>query len=60
MMIGYYGVHILALVVVGLFAAGIMFNYVNEKSENIYTSWLVHMFANFSINTVGAILFGIL
>lgn len=60
MMIGYYGVHILALVVVGLFAAGIMFNYVNEKSENIYTSWLVHMFANFSINTVGAILFGII
>jgi membrane protease YdiL (CAAX protease family) len=60
MMIGYYGAHVLALVVVGLLAAGIMFNFINEKSENIYTSWLVHMFANFAINTVGAILFGII
>ena len=35
-------------------------NILNEKCENIYMSWLVHMFANFAINTVGCILFGII
>lgn len=47
------------LLVVGLFIAGILFNWLNDKNENIYTSWLVHMCANFSINTIGFILFGI-
>ena len=32
----------------------------DEKYNNIYSSWLVHMCANFAINTVGFILFGIL
>ena len=35
-------------------------DYLNERCENIYMSWLVHMFANFAINTVGCILFGII
>lgn len=45
---------------VGLTAAGIVLNWLNEKSGNIYVSWLVHMFANFGINTVGFVVFGIL
>ena len=60
MMIGYYSVGVLALTIGGLFVAGVMFNFINEKSENIYASWLAHMFANFGINTVGFILFGLL
>lgn len=40
---------------VGLTIAGCVLNFLNEKSENIYVSWLVHMFANFAINTVGFI-----
>lgn len=48
------------LIISGLFTAGLFFNYLNEKSNNIYNSWLVHMFANFSINTVGFIMFGII
>lgn len=48
------------LLVAGLFIAGMLFNWLNDKNENIYTSWLVHMCANFSINTIGFILFGIL
>ncbi len=51
---------LLPLLFVGLFVGGCIFNYLNETSESIYTSWAVHMFANFSINTVGFILFGIL
>ena len=30
---------------------------VNEKYNNIYLSWLIHMFANFATNTIGFILF---
>ncbi len=44
----------------GLIAGGIIFNYLNDKKENIYSSWLVHMFINFGINTVGFMLFGII
>lgn len=48
------------LLLSSLFIAGLMFNWLNEKRETIYTSWLVHMCANFAINTVGFLLFGIL
>lgn len=46
--------------IVGLFATGLFFNYLNEKYKNIYNSWIVHMCANFSINTIGFIMFGII
>ncbi len=45
---------------VGLFAGGVIFDFLNEKRGNIYSSWIVHMFINFGINTVGFILFGII
>lgn len=48
------------LLMVSLFIAGLLFDWFNEKSQTIYTSWLVHMCANFAINTIGFILFGIL
>lgn len=51
---------LLLLLIVSLFVSGIMFNYLNEKNGNIYVSWMVHMFTNFAINTVGCILFGII
>ncbi len=44
------------LILVGLFAAGLIFDRLNEKNGSVYTSWFVHMFANFAINTVGFIL----
>ncbi len=43
-----------------LFVAGCMFNWLDERSGNIITSWLVHMFANFAINTIGFMIFGII
>ena len=36
------------------------FDYLNEKSDNLYASWLVHLCANAAINTVGCVLFEIL
>ena len=49
---------LLILVMTGLVAGGLIFNYLNEKNENIYSSWFTHMFANFAMHTVGFILFG--
>ncbi len=49
---------LLILVIIGLFTGGLIFNYLNEKNENIYSSWFTHMFANFAMHTVGFVLFG--
>lgn len=56
MMYGWFDWWIFALALVGLAIGGLLFAWLNEKQENIYTSWLTHMFANFAINTVGFIL----
>ncbi len=60
MMTQWFSSAVFVIILAGLFAGGIIFNILNSKSGNIYTSWLVHMFANFAINTVGFILFGII
>ncbi len=60
MMIGWFSLYVFLIVMAGLFAGGLIFNYLNEKSSTVYPSWLVHMFANFAINTIGFILFGII
>lgn len=57
---GWFNGFIYILAMLGLFIGGCIFNFLNEKCENIYSSWLVHMFANFAINTIGCILFGII
>lgn len=60
MMIGWFSIGVYFITMAGLFVGGLLFNYLNEKNETIYNSWMVHMFANFAINTIGFILFGIL
>lgn len=57
---GWFSPWLFILIISGLFVAGLFFNLLNEKNNNIYNSWLVHMFANFSINTIGFIMFGII
>jgi len=57
MMQGWFSVWVSLLALLGLTAGGLLFNFVDEGSGNIYRSWLVHMFANFATNTVGFILF---
>ena len=51
---------IYALFIIGLFGTGLFFNFLNDKYNNIYNSWIVHMCANFSINTIGFIMFGLI
>ena len=60
MMTGWFSIWVFAIALFGLFLGGLIFNYLDCKSDNIYTSWLVHMFANFAINTIGFMLFGII
>lgn len=60
MMLGMFSVGPLVLLLAGLIISGCLFDYLNEINGNIYPSWFVHMFANFGINTVGFILFGII
>ncbi|MBE6955327.1 MAG: CPBP family intramembrane metalloprotease [Ruminococcaceae bacterium] len=56
MMIGWFSPVLFLLVMVGLLVGGMLFNYLNEKLDTIYCSWLTHMFANFAINTIGFML----
>ncbi|MEG0923488.1 MAG: CPBP family intramembrane glutamic endopeptidase [Anaerovoracaceae bacterium] len=60
MMVGWFSIMVFLLAMIGLVAGAMIFNYLNEKNNNIYSSWMVHMFANFAINTIGFILFGII
>ena len=60
MLVGMFNFWALSLMLFGLIIGGCIFNYLNELNDNVYPSWFVHMFANFAINTVGFILFGLL
>lgn len=59
-MIGWFDIILFTLTLSALFIGGLIFNYFNEKYKNIYISWLIHMFANFAINSIGFILFGMI
>lgn len=60
MMVSWFNPLLFILLIGSLFIAGILFDWLNDKYENIYCSWLVHMCANFAINTIGFMLFGII
>ena len=57
MMIGWFGWPVILISLLGLWVGGMIFNRFDDKNENIYLSWLVHMFANFATNTIGFLLF---
>ena len=56
----WFSLPLFMLALIGLFIGGLIFNYLNSKTKNIYNSYIVHMMANFAINTVGMIMFGLL
>ena len=60
MLVDMFDLWVLLLLLAGLIAGGCIFNFLNETNDSIYPSWFTHMFANFAINTVGFILFGLL
>lgn len=49
---GSFPVPLLFLALAGLAIGGGIFNYADDKSRNIYNSWIIHMFADFAIMTI--------
>ncbi|MDD6800542.1 MAG: CPBP family intramembrane metalloprotease [Firmicutes bacterium] len=56
MLAGWFSWILFALVLAALAAAGLLFEWIDEKFESIIPSWTVHMFANLAINIIGYIL----
>ena len=56
----WFNIPILFASIVILVIIGMLLNFLNEKSNNIYNSWMSHMFINFGINIIGLMLLGIL
>ena len=59
-MSGWFSPLIFALMLIGLFAGGMIFNFIDDGAESVWPSWVIHIFANLGINTVGLMLFGII
>ena len=59
MMIGWYSFWLTALIIFALFVGGVILNILDSKCKTVYSAWIVHIFANIAINTIGMILFGI-
>lgn len=51
---------IVILAIILLFISGLFFNYINERNNDLKYSYLVHMFANFAINTIGLHMYGMI
>ncbi len=49
---GSFPLPLLVLALIGLAVGGWIFDYVDDKSRNIYNSWIIHMFADFAIMTI--------
>ncbi|WP_058307381.1 CPBP family intramembrane glutamic endopeptidase [Gracilibacillus massiliensis] len=60
MMTDWFSISLFLLILVSLFVAGLLFNRLDEKTDSILPSWLVHVSANLSINLIGIMLFGII
>ena len=56
---GWFSPALFVLALAGLFVGGCLFNLLDARPGNLWTSWLVHFFANAGINIVGCILMGI-
>ena len=60
MLVGMFHPAVILLLMAGLFAGGLIFNALNDRFGNLYPSWLAHMGADFAINAVGFVLFGMM
>ena len=56
MMTGWFSPVLFVLAMTGLAAGAAIFHWLNLRYDTLLTSWLVHMFANFAINTIGFLL----
>jgi membrane protease YdiL (CAAX protease family) len=57
---GWFNLPLTVLALLGLFIIGLVFNWLNQKSNSMLNSWLVHIFADIAIILIGCHLFGII
>lgn len=60
MMIGWFNPILLLLAICGLFVVGYVLNLIASKVNGIFSTWIIHMFCNFGINTIGFIILGMI
>lgn len=53
----WFDLPILILAVAGLFTGGLIFQWINEKSGTIYSSWIIHIFADIGVLLIGVYMF---
>ncbi|SDR00480.1 CPBP family intramembrane glutamic endopeptidase [Virgibacillus salinus] len=51
----WFNIGLFLLALIGLFTIGLVFNWLNENSSNIYNSWLVHIIADIGIIIIALI-----
>lgn len=56
----WFNIWIFVLIILGLVIVGFIFSFVAEKTDSFIGPWLLHVFANLAINTIGFIMLGIL
>ena len=62
-MSGWFSPVIFILLIAGLAVGGLIFDAIDDSADGngcVYPSWVIHMFANLGINTVGLLLFEII
>ncbi len=56
----WFNIWLIGLALVGLFTIGIIFNWLDTKSDNFINSWIVHIFADIAIVLIGLRMFMII
>ncbi|QUH26509.1 CPBP family intramembrane glutamic endopeptidase [Serpentinicella alkaliphila] len=56
----WFNIWLIGLALLGLIVIGLIFNWLNTKSNNFLNSWLVHIFADIAIIIIGFRMFGII
>jgi membrane protease YdiL (CAAX protease family) len=54
---GWFNPILFFAILILLIICGFILNFFDEKNNNIYFSWIIHMFSNLSINTIGIYMF---
>jgi len=55
----WFNIYLTSLALVGLITIGLIFNYVDTKSQNFLNSWIIHILADCAIIAIGIKLLGI-
>ncbi|MGD9676872.1 MAG: CPBP family intramembrane glutamic endopeptidase [Vulcanibacillus sp.] len=56
----WFSIGLFLFVIIGLFAGGVIFNYLDDKQNTFFNSWFVHICADLAIVLVGFKIFGVL